>query len=440
MRAPPTSDRERERQLVAYVLQNPRAQRRARRLEPSALVGLDERDVMTALGRAIAAGERADLAAIRRELHEGHEPARASELVGFVSDALELRIPDSFDLDLWIDELEAMARRRGVLDELRRATARAAAGDVDGALSIAATLAAHAESDGSQSFRIADGHQLVSATMEELRGRLQRPHVDLGPLDAVGRHLGPGDMVTIGGETGAGKSSLALWIARQWNQGRGAPMGVVSLEDRWHTWGDRYQAQWSGVTLLNTPRAGLGAAMSIVADELATERVPRDGILVSELTRTDLAVVLASMRGLVASGATALIVDYIQEVRVDPRAKRNEGIADAARAIKSEAKRLRVPLLLCSQLSRPASGSRREPTVSSLKESGDLENMSEGVVLLWRDSDAEDAPAMIKVAKLKSSSSRPRLRVVRSKAGVIVGFEDIGDDDVSDDLPKRRWS
>lgn len=439
MKPAATSDRQRERQVVAYVLQNPRAQKRARRLEPSALVGLDERDVMTAIGRAIAAGGRAEPSAIRRELHEAHEPARASELVTYVSDALELPLPTTFDLDMWIDELDALALRRAVVDTLRAAMARAVAGDIDGAVNLAANAAARVESEGSTAFRIANGRELVAATLEEVCGRFNRPAVDFGPLEAVARHLGPGDMVTVGGETGAGKSSVALWFAERWRRGVGSPMGVVSLEDRWHTWGDRFQAQWSGVTLLNTPRVALGEAMRRVDEEVQSGRIPDDGILLAEQTRTDLASVLAAMRALVAAGASALTVDYIQEVRIDPRVKRHEGIADAARAIKGEAKRLRVPLILCSQLSRPSSGTRREPTVSSLKESGDLENMSEGVVLLWRESDTQYAPSMLKVAKLKSSDLRPRLRIVRSPAGVIVDFDDASKD-ADDDVPPARWS
>jgi hypothetical protein len=93
---------------------------------------------------------------------------------------------------------------------------------------------------------------------------------------------------------------------------------------------------------------------------------------------------------------------------------------------------LRVPLILCSQLSRPPSVAQREPNASRLKESGDLENMSEAIILLWREKDGEGAPAFCKVAKLKSSSARPRLQVVR-RAGTITGFDSMDGGGAYDD-------
>jgi len=215
----------------------------------------------------------------------------------------------------------------------------------------------------------------------------------------------------------------------------GTPMGVVSLEDRWHTWGDRYQAQHSGVSLLDTPHDLLAHSLTQVNE--AAPKIPKDGIQVAELVRTDLATVVSAMRALVARGCSALVVDYIQEVRMPGHVRRAEAVADAARTIKATAKALRVPLVLCSQLSRPANGGQREPNASRLKESGDLENMSEAIVLLWREMDGQGAPAFCKVAKLKSSADRPRLKIVRGNGGTIKGFESHdGGAQMSDPLSK----
>lgn len=427
-----TTNPQLERDFVGYLLRWPGpAQRRARSFDPRNLSGPDEREIFLAILRATDTAERASQKDVVDALH-ATDPRRARELAQLVRDLAVAERSPHFDSDAAASVLTDLGERRRLREELLRAAALVDNGDLEAARAHVAGLAASIDDTADGPFRIANGRQLVVKLFEEVYARFQKTSVDLGPLACLARHLGSGDMLTIGGETGAGKSSAALWLARRWHVAHASPMGVVSLEDRHHTWGDRYQAEHSGVALLSTPQSLMGAALEEADRELREGRIPADGLLVAELTRTDLASVISAMRALVAQGATCLCVDYIQEVRVDPRVKRNEGIADAARAIKSVAKSLKVPLVLCSQLARPTSGAKREPTVSSLKESGDLENMSEAVVLLWRDSDAQDAPAFLKVAKLKSDSVRPRLRLVRGKAGVVEGFEELRDPALDD--------
>lgn len=420
MSAPRHTDLALEASLIGYLLRHPRAQKRARRMEPDTLFSEAHRAIFVAMLRVTDAGTVARPADVARELRTD-DPRRTRERAELVQDLVARPLPDGFDPDLAIERLTDLARPRRLAESLREALAAADVGDVERAQAHVSMLAASAEADDEGAYRVTDGAGLLAATLDEMRARMARVPLRLGDLDPVARHMGPGDMITVGGETGAGKSSLCLWLAREWHRSTGAPMGVVSLEDRWHTWGDRYQAQTSGVSLLDTPHDYLAHALAQVHE--SAPKIPADGLHVAELVRTDLATVVSAMRALVARGCTALVVDYIQEVRMPQGARRAEAVADAARTIKATAKALRVPLVLCSQLSRPPSGSQREPNASRLKESGDLENMSEAIVLLWREKDREGAPAFAKVAKLKSSSARPRLMVRRGSGGVIAGFD-----------------
>jgi replicative DNA helicase len=431
MSAPRHTDLALEECLVGYLLRHPRAQKRARRLDPDALFSEAHRAIFGAILRVTDTGAVARPADVARELRTD-DPRRTRERAELVQDLVARQLPDAFDPDLAIERLHDLARPRRLSTALREALAAADSGDVERAQAAVSMLAASAEADDEGAYRVTDGAGLLAATLDEMRARLKRVPLRLGDLDPVARHMGPGDMVTVGGETGAGKSSLCLWLAREWYRSTGAPMGVVSLEDRWHTWGDRYQAQHSGVSLLDTPHDYLAHALTKVNE--AAPSIPKDGIQVAELVRTDLATVVSAMRALVARGCSALVVDYIQEVRMPANVRRAEAVADAARTIKATAKALRVPLVLCSQLSRPPSGAQREPNASRLKESGDLENMSEAIVLLWREMDGQNAPAFAKVAKLKSSSARPRLEVKRGKGGTITGFESLDGGRMSDPL------
>jgi replicative DNA helicase len=418
-----------EERLLAYLLQRPRAQKRARRLDCADLYAEPHQRLFAAILRVTDAGTPARPADLVRELRTG-DARRDAEMAERVQDLVSMALDPTFDADLAVERLHDLARPRRLAGSLREALAAADSGDIERASGMIAGLAASAEDEDEGAYRITDGAGLVSAVLSELSARSQRVPLRLGELDPVARHMGPGDMVTVGGETGAGKSSLCLWLAREWYGSLGSPIGVVSLEDRWHTWGDRYQAQTTGVSLLDTPHDMLRYAMEQVSAR--ADDIPKDGLHVAELVRTDLGTVVSAMRALVARGASALVVDYIQEVRMPQGARRAEAVADAARTIKATAKALRVPLILCSQLSRPPSGAQREPNASRLKESGDLENMSEAIILLWREKDGEGAPAFCKVAKLKSSSARPRLQVVR-RAGTITGFDSMDGGGAYDD-------
>lgn len=431
----PLHDEQLEAHVLAYALQMPRAQRRARRLDARAFSIEANARVFLGLVRATDAGGVAGAADVLREARGDLSPQRISELADHLQWLVSRPVPAGFDLDLAIERLHDLAKPRRLAAALGAAYAAAREGDVTTAQSAIAALAAENEADG-EAYRITDGHGIIRAALLESQRRTERSPVDLGPLAAVGRHLGPGDMVTIGGETGAGKSSVCLWIARRWFQATGQPMGVVSLEDRWHTWGDRYQSQWTGTSLLDTPYDSLPWAMRRVNDEL--DGIPADGIWLSEQVQTDLPNVLSAMRALAAKGARILCVDYVQEIAQPPRIDRAVHIASCARAIKSVAKALKLPLILCSQLTRSKAGAKREPSIDRLKESGDLENMSEGILLLWRESDEERAPAYLKVGKLKSSSARPRVELVRGKGGALDGFCDIGAFDSASALDEWR--
>jgi replicative DNA helicase len=250
--------------------------------------------------------------------------------------------------------------------------------------------------------------------------RLQVPVLS----DALGRPA-PGSLVVVGGQTGAGKSSLVLLLADAYEH-MGEPAGIVSLEDPEHVWGERLIARAAGVSVAEVERRG-----GITRDERdraieAVERLRTSKTRWALLDQYDHLEVLTKMRRLVSQGARAVFVDYLQlmnhrSLRGAPRAVM---MAEIAKDLKSEAKRLNVPLFLCSQIRRPESQVAKswEPTMHHLKESGDIENMAEGIVLLWKESDQDHARTLGKIAKLKSGSRRPRFELIRDHAGAITNL------------------
>ncbi len=69
-----------------------------------------------------------------------------------------------------------------------------------------------------------------------------------------------------------------------------------------------------------------------------------------------------------------IIVDYLQLIgAIDPRAIREQQVAEMSRGLKAMAKELDVPVIVLSQLNRAADKENRTPRLTDLRESGAIE-------------------------------------------------------------------
>src|SRR5437016_13942952 len=88
-----------------------------------------------------------------------------------------------------------------------------------------------------------------------------------------------------------------------------------------------------------------------------------------------------------AHGRGLSVVDYVQFIKSYERTEnRTQEISEIARSLKSLAKELDIPLIAVSQLSRAVemTGTRR-PMLSHLRESGELEQVADLVLFIYRE-------------------------------------------------------
>src|SRR5439155_289490 len=89
--------------------------------------------------------------------------------------------------------------------------------------------------------------------------------------------------------------------------------------------------------------------------------------------------------GFTQGDLVVLVVDYIQLMRTgEDEENRVQEISTITRNLKSLARELNVVVIGLSQLSRAAGDSGLEPKLSTLRESGGLEQDSDIVLMLWR--------------------------------------------------------
>lgn len=86
-----------------------------------------------------------------------------------------------------------------------------------------------------------------------------------------------------------------------------------------------------------------------------------------------------------------VVIDYLQLMSSGKRSEsRRVEVGQISRALKKLSIELNVPVLALSQLNRNSEGSSRPPTMSEMRESGDIEQDADAIVLMYQLPDRDD--------------------------------------------------
>ena len=185
--------------------------------------------------------------------------------------------------------------------------------------------------------------------------------------------LVPGDLMVIAGRPAMGKSTFACQLAVEACFTHGLPTWVCSTE--------MTRAQW-------------GRWMAAIVKGCGTESLPRpltDEILKpfrkSPIAVTDSGTLtMAELRSLAEGrlGVKLIIVDHLTRVVASKRENRNLEVGEVARGLKSLAKDLQCTVVALCQLNRRVEGAdTKQPRLSDLRESGEIEQEADSVMFLW---------------------------------------------------------
>lgn len=211
------------------------------------------------------------------------------------------------------------------------------------------------------------------------------------PLDDLTAGLQPGNLVIMAGRPSMGKSALALSVAGNVAIDQGRPVVLFTLEmSRWEI-AHRYLSAKAFVdsTKLRVPaRLDTDAWSRLMNTHAELRSAPL--LLSDSRTVTPLEVRSLARRAKMRHPDLALVVvDYLQllsgseTARVDNRVQL---IGEFTRALKVLAGDLDVPIVAVSQLSRAPEGRHdKRPLLSDLRESGNIEQDADVVMLLYRD-------------------------------------------------------
>ena len=194
-----------------------------------------------------------------------------------------------------------------------------------------------------------------------------------------------GDVVIIGGYPSDGKTALALSLA--YHMAAEYKVGFFSLETDKRKIRDRLMAHVGQISLGDIKRRRLTDPDWVALAAKGTEMAKRDLTVVQAAGMTAPEIQSVAQ----AYGFQVILIDYIQLVtpETDRRAPRSEQVAEVSRSFHTFAQRTGTLVVELAQLTRPEKGAWRPPTMQDLKESGQLEQDADMIVLLYRP-DPED--------------------------------------------------
>lgn len=344
--------------------------------------------------------ERIDPLTIQSELARREELDRAGG-AAYLRELVE-QVPVSVD----IERQAHRVRDRSILRRLLAAARDIAADAYDEPTDIPLTLdraeqRIFALRDETANAQLRHIKAALEASWDQISDRVDHPNVVSGiasgfkEIDRYTEGFTKGDLVILAARPSVGKTSLALGIAYGAAKSHTGVL-VFSLEMDVKQIVTRLLGLTGQANIL-TLRTGNGvneldqnAAAALMNLPILIDDTP--GISVMELR-------MKARRAMSHMDIGLIVVDYLQLMRTaEKEENRVQEISTITRNLKSLARELNVVVIALSQLSRAAGDSGQEPKLSTLRESGAIEQDSDQVIMLWRDKE-EVPPGAPKVIK-----------------------------------------
>lgn len=208
-------------------------------------------------------------------------------------------------------------------------------------------------------------------------------------LDNILSGLQPSDLVIVASRPSMGKTSFALNTAQNIAQ-RGYSVGVISLEMSKEQLVERMFCSLLAVDSWKMRTGKLTEEdfqrIGPVMDELSAMKIFLDDSVANSIVE-----LRAKARRLqMEHGLHFLIVDYLQLMTTGRnftgQSNRVQEIGEISRSLKGLARELHIPVMALSQLSRAVElRPSKLPQLSDLRESGNLEQDSDVVLMLYRE-------------------------------------------------------
>jgi len=234
-------------------------------------------------------------------------------------------------------------------------------------------------------------------------------------LDIATRGWQPGDLIIIAARPSVGKTAFALNLIMNAVQS-GFPTAVWSLEMKSVYLALRMLSAESGV-ILHKIQTGRLTDSDLKQIQETYTRLMKSKIFFDDSSHINIRTLKAKARRLVKkNGVKLIVIDYLQLMQGETKGNREQEIATISRELKNLAQELEIPIIALSQLSREGvktSSWDIHPPISSLRESGAIEQDADLILMLWGANDTE-------VANDACYENKRRLRILKQRNGMLI--------------------
>lgn len=388
---PPHSAEAEQAVLGGLLLDNSAWDRIAADLQEADFYRYDHRLVFREIVKLIESARAADVITVFESLSAMQKAEEAGGLSYL--NALAQNTPSAANIRHYVEIVRRDADKRGLI-----AAAMSAIDAAHGAADLGETIeqaqaAMIALTERRQTREPKHISEILSGTVdlidEKYRGNDGPSGVRTGlpALDAKINGMRPGEVYSLAGRPGMGKTAMALQVAHNAEIDENAPGAVLFLSQEMET----PELAERALAL-----SGRIAYENIVSGKLADTDWPRmtHGIQILHggrlfiddspaLTLRDVRTKAMSLKRR-AVGLALVVIDYLQLMR-GAGENRTQEIGAISRGLKRLAKELKCPFLVLSQLSRKCEERQdKRPMLSDLRDSGDIEQDADCVMLLYR--------------------------------------------------------
>lgn len=207
-------------------------------------------------------------------------------------------------------------------------------------------------------------------------------------LNRVTMGFGKGEMIIIAARPSVGKTALGVNIAYNIAADNNKPVLMFSLEMQGESLGTRLLSATSSVEMKKILTGNLNQE-ELFKVESAMKKMSSVPLYIDNTPGCKIGDIVTKSKKFKASndGLQMILIDYIGLINPDRKyeSKRVE-IGAISHELKALATQLEIPVVVISQLSRAVEGRMsKRPELQDLRESGDIEQDADKVILLYRE-------------------------------------------------------
>ena len=217
-------------------------------------------------------------------------------------------------------------------------------------------------------------------------------------FDGITGGLEPGQLVIVAARPSVGKTVFGCNVADHVARSGGSVL-FLTLEMTRREIGMRIMAARSNVSV-HAMRSGTKDADVWQRMNAQVPAAKDQRLMIDDTPAVSVAHVRTKARRLSRKpGLSLVIIDYLQLMRGEGD-NRTQEMGSISRGLKALAKELQVPIIALAQLNRGVEGrADKRPMLSDLRDSGEIEQDADIVVMLHREALYSDSPAWVGIAE-----------------------------------------